>query len=58
LTEKQKELTREESETRRKIESLLRVDVAPETRTLEVERDIFAKKKNSGMRHMLLRRFH
>jgi len=48
LTEKQKELTREESETRRKIESLLRVDVAPETRTLEVERDIFAKKKELG----------
>ena len=45
LTKRQEQLTREESEIRRNIESLLRVDVTPETKTLEVERDIFAKKK-------------
>ena len=54
LTQKQDQITREESEIRRKIESLLRVDVAPETRTLEVERDIFAKKKElADVTHIL-----
>lgn len=54
LTQEQETLQTKESETRVAVERLSRVDVAPETRTLEIERDIFAKKKElADVEHVL-----